>query len=46
MSTTNTSGIKKDVLCLGTYMKSLKPLFTKIRDRNTNRSDFVKYSNR
>lgn len=34
------------VVCLSSYMKCLRYLFTKIRDRNTSRMDFVKYSDR
>lgn len=34
------------VVCLSSYMKCLKPLFTKIRDKDTGHSEFVKYANR
>lgn len=34
------------VICLASYMKCFRYLFTKIRDENTDRSDFVKYSDR
>jgi hypothetical protein len=35
-----------NVVCLGSYMKCLKPLFTKIRDKDTGHLEFVKYANR
>lgn len=35
-----------NTVCLSGYMKCLKPLFTKIRDKETEHLEFVKYANR
>jgi uracil phosphoribosyltransferase len=35
-----------DAICLGSYMKSLTHLFTKIRDKDTKHCEFVQYANR
>lgn len=35
-----------NTVCLSSYMKCLKPLFTKIRDKETEHLEFVKYANR
>ena len=36
----------KKMVCIGTYMKCLKPLYTKIRSKETGHVEFVKYANR
>ena len=36
----------KKMVCIGTYMKCLKPLYTKIRSKDTGHVEFVKYANR
>ena len=38
--------MSSNTVCLSSYMKCLKPLFTKIRDKETEHLEFVKYANR
>mmetsp|Transcript_30600 Transcript_30600/g.29222 ORF Transcript_30600/g.29222 Transcript_30600/m.29222 type:complete len:223 (+) Transcript_30600:162-830(+) len=38
--------MSNDAICLGSYVKSLTHLFTKIRDKDTKHCEFVKYANR
>ena len=40
------SSTSANTVCLSSYMKCLKPLFTKIRDKETQHLEFVKYANR
>ena len=36
----------RKMVCIGNYMKCLKPLYTKIRSKETGHVEFVKYANR
>ncbi len=40
------SVVHPNVICLEKTLRCLKPLFTKIRDVNTNRVDFCRFSKR